>query len=61
MGASFKDYTIISVLKTTRQRFRELKKEYSGNPEGKDQEFLIDLMDFLEQNSEKLEVEQDED
>ncbi len=43
-------HTIISVLKTTKERFTNLKKEHSEKPEERDEFFLNELMDYVEEN-----------
>jgi len=42
--------TIINLTPETKERFEQMKQEYSDNPQAKDNEFLIDLMDFVEEN-----------
>ena len=48
--ASYKDYTILSLLRKDKERFVSLKEKYCKNPNCKDSEFLIDLMNLLEEN-----------
>jgi len=44
--------TFISVCANTKERFAQMKQDYSENPEARDDIFVNELLDFAEENFE---------
>jgi len=43
--------TILNITRETKERFEQMKKDYSDNPEEKDNEFINELLDYVEENA----------